>query len=266
MTVMLWVRKASLQSGQYCSLVGRRFGSGGPDLWNLFYNNDANAAYSFILRTSSGEKAVYGPSSRDESSDTLWVHLAAVYNGSQIILYKNGQAVASSAHSGTLGQDSTPLIIGAGDNGQVSEYTDGSIDEVRLYNSALSQEQIQSVMNSGLVRITFTGGSSQRYRNVELPFSLDIGATVEGGSGGVPSVSWSVANKPAGASVNFSAPAALSTKAEFSQSGDYVLRLSTTSGAAASADLSISVNPPNDPPLVDVGRDLRPWLSSPFLV
>ena len=71
-----------------------------------------------------------------------WTHLAVTYNGSTLTLYRNGVAVATSTVSGTLSPTTGTLQIGAS---QFGEYFKGLIDEVRIYNRALSDTEIQTI-------------------------------------------------------------------------------------------------------------------------
>jgi hypothetical protein len=61
-------------------------------------------------------------------------------------LYVNGNLVSSQAATGTIFQSSNPLQIGG--NSVWGEWFNGLIDEVRIYNRALSQSEIQSDMNT----------------------------------------------------------------------------------------------------------------------
>jgi chitodextrinase len=77
-----------------------------------------------------------------------WAHLAATYDGSTLRLYVNGTAVSSIAKSGSLRTSTNPLQIG-GDS-LYGQYFQGLIDEVRVYNVALSAPQIQADMKLGI--------------------------------------------------------------------------------------------------------------------
>jgi len=72
-----------------------------------------------------------------------WQHLASTYDGSNISLYRNGTPVATYPHSGHVGVGDYILF------GTVETSFCGLIDEVRLWDVARSQAQIQS----GLYRV-----------------------------------------------------------------------------------------------------------------
>src|SRR5262249_27927325 len=66
-----------------------------------------------------------------------------------LIMYVNGVQAGSQAASGAISTASNPLRIG-GDS-LFGEYFNGLIDEVRIYNTALTQAQIQTDMNTPVV-------------------------------------------------------------------------------------------------------------------
>jgi hypothetical protein len=69
-----------------------------------------------------------------------WTHVAATYDGAALKVYVNGALAATHALSGSLVQSGRPLGIGG--NRVWGEYFAGAIDEVRIYDRALSAAQI----------------------------------------------------------------------------------------------------------------------------
>ncbi|MBT7237321.1 hypothetical protein HN865_00510 [Candidatus Woesearchaeota archaeon] len=81
-----------------------------------------------------------------------FVHLAVSYDGTTIRIYKNGIEVASQLHSigGNLDLGTgVDTLIGFNTGGSADSYFDGIIDDVRIYESALSSIDIQAVMIDG---------------------------------------------------------------------------------------------------------------------
>jgi uncharacterized repeat protein (TIGR01451 family) len=87
----------------------------------------------------------YGPSTLPLNT---WSHLAATYDSATLRLYVNGVQVASAARTGTMAVSTNPLEIG-GDS-IFGQYFKGMIDEVRVYNIALTPTQIQTDMATGI--------------------------------------------------------------------------------------------------------------------
>jgi hypothetical protein len=73
-----------------------------------------------------------------------WTHLATTYDGATLRLYVNGMEVGSQAGGGSIRVSTGRLRIGG--NAIWGEWFAGRIDEVRLYNRALSPAEIQTNM------------------------------------------------------------------------------------------------------------------------
>jgi hypothetical protein len=84
-------------------------------------------------------------------SANQWTHLALVITTTGFILYKNG--VSAYSNTGTPNTPTTNFIIGFNTvaNGQPF---DGMIDEVRIWNTARTQTEIQNNMNSEIAPST----------------------------------------------------------------------------------------------------------------
>jgi len=77
-----------------------------------------------------------------------WYHVIGTYDGTNGRLYINGQLVKQEAASKSGSPDR--FAIGGGTSG--TNYFSGQIDDVQIFNYALTQQQIQTVMNSGAIR------------------------------------------------------------------------------------------------------------------
>jgi PKD repeat protein len=78
-----------------------------------------------------------------------WSHLVGTCDGTTIRFYLNGVMVASQAQSGAMTSSTGALSIGG--DGTYGQYWTGLIDEVRVYNRALSLTEVQSDMNTPVV-------------------------------------------------------------------------------------------------------------------
>jgi fibronectin type 3 domain-containing protein len=75
-----------------------------------------------------------------------WSFLAATYDGATLRFYVNGTQVSSKAVTGSMPNSTGALRIGG--NSIWGEYFAGLIDNVRVYNRALSASEIQTDMNT----------------------------------------------------------------------------------------------------------------------
>ena len=76
-----------------------------------------------------------------------WYHLAGTYDGSQVRLYVNGVLAGTTPASGLMTDYGTPLRIGRYVN--ASAYLRGVVDELSLYNRALSAAEILAIYQAG---------------------------------------------------------------------------------------------------------------------
>jgi hypothetical protein len=74
----------------------------------------------------------------------VWTHLAVTYDGAMLRLFSNGAQVAQLAQAGSIAVSTGVLRIGG--NAIWSEWFKGLIDEVRVYNRALTAAEIQADM------------------------------------------------------------------------------------------------------------------------
>ena len=76
-----------------------------------------------------------------------WKHVAVTYSQNAVRLYVDGVLANSTAVTGTIANSSGPLRIG-GNAMWGGEFFAGLIDELRVYNRALSAAEIQADMNA----------------------------------------------------------------------------------------------------------------------
>jgi Concanavalin A-like lectin/glucanases superfamily len=77
-----------------------------------------------------------------------WSHVAATYNGSKLVVYVNGVAAGSMNVTGTTCSNDEPLAVGAKNapsKGILEAFWDGQLDDVRIYNKALTATQIANL-------------------------------------------------------------------------------------------------------------------------
>lgn len=77
-----------------------------------------------------------------------WYHLVAVFNGTSILLYKNGVQVGSIAASGSMTPSSNPIYLASCPT--PTDYLNGTLDECAGYGYALSAARILAHYNAGI--------------------------------------------------------------------------------------------------------------------
>lgn len=125
----------------------------------MLKENSSELAYAMYARESSNRPSGWirtNPTTGSSKSVTgttglplnTWTHLATTYDGAALRLYVNGALVKTQSATGTMYTSSNPLKFGG--NAVWGEYFAGQLDEIRVYNRALSQPEIQTDMNQPL--------------------------------------------------------------------------------------------------------------------
>ena len=81
-----------------------------------------------------------------------WYHIVGTFDGTTLSAYKNGVFV-SSVEPGTPDDVGDPSSFEIGCRDTITEYFNGSIDEVRIYNRALSTNEITELYRLGASRM-----------------------------------------------------------------------------------------------------------------
>ena len=137
-TVNLWVFRTG--TGNVMHLLGKRVGCDGSASINYQMAFDNRNGLNLGFVSSSG-----GAVAHTDLPLNTWTHLAGTFDGTNFKLYINGQLAATG--TGTLGPTNTaPLEIG--DSGTCEPFG-GLIDEVEIFNRALTDTEIQAIANAG---------------------------------------------------------------------------------------------------------------------
>jgi hypothetical protein len=134
MTIEAWVQPTQL--GSTWRTVALKEQSG--DMCYALYAHDGSGAAGHVV-TSSEWRA------RGAALTTnVWTHLAVTYDGSVLALYRNGALVATTLLSGPIATSAGALRIGG--NSVWQEPFAGLIDDLRIYDRALSAGEISNDM------------------------------------------------------------------------------------------------------------------------
>ena len=141
MTLEAWVNP---QGADWRTVLLKERPSG---LAYALYSNTDTGRPSAEIRTSTPAET-RGPAALPSG----WSHLAATYDGATLRLYVNGTQVSSQARSGSIEVGTGAVRIGG--NLVWGEYFNGLIDELRIYNRALTATEIQTDMTSPIAPTT----------------------------------------------------------------------------------------------------------------
>ena len=151
-SVSCWFKTTQNVSGAVDLVINGGFSTGGKGY--ILYL-DASEKVGFYLDDN------VSPTTPAQSSGSVadgnWKHVVGVRESGSIKLYLNGSLVSTQTDS-TGNIDSTDnLIIGAGTNassGAIGNFFDGLIDEVAIWNTALTSTQVQSIYDATGTNLT----------------------------------------------------------------------------------------------------------------
>ncbi len=141
LTLAAWT-KTSTNEERGCVIIGKQYGSSNHDSFALWYQY---GYLGFVLEHGGAYDAI----STAKSPANEWHYVVGTYDGSFMRLYVDGVEKANGTATGAIMYDSNPVLIGA-DSDQSNHTPDsgwnGLIDEVLIYNRALSQSEIMQVI------------------------------------------------------------------------------------------------------------------------
>jgi chitodextrinase len=141
-TLEAWVRPATTSRAWRTAVLKEDPARAELD-YGLYASTDSGTPSAHVLVGNPPDSFVRGSSASPLNS---WTHLAATYNGTTLRIYANGAQQASKAVTGAIGTSNGALRIGG--NNIWSEWFSGLIDDVRVYNRALTATEIQTDMNT----------------------------------------------------------------------------------------------------------------------
>ena len=148
LTIEGWFRADTI--GKFHTLVSK-----GADLAYNFRIRDTNLIQFYVEQSTGVLKEV---TTTDTISANIWYHLVGVAKaGEALKIYINGALNKTGETHTDTKTAAANLRIGSRSDGWASGFTDGILDEVRIYNYARTQKQIAEDM---LARQSFSGGGA----------------------------------------------------------------------------------------------------------
>ena len=87
--------------------------------------------------------------------EDTWHHVAMVYDGDEVRIYLDGELDGEVARSGDINENEASVWIGKKANENI--WIDGMLDEIRILNIAITEEQIQEDMEGIVFAVEVTG-------------------------------------------------------------------------------------------------------------
>ena len=139
MSISAWVKRTSFGA------VHRILHKGGQSSVALDYTFGFGTSSTVFFYASKSTSSTVGVRTNQAYTTNEWLHIVGTYNGTTYRIYVNGVEMPTQGATGTNTSTSS-LFIGARNDGD--QHMNGYIDDVRIYNRALSQEEITTLYNS----------------------------------------------------------------------------------------------------------------------
>jgi hypothetical protein len=245
LTIEAWVYPTQAGSPNSYSIVVKYDGIGGVNQSAYGFSINQNSTIYLIV----SRDGVPSHNAQINSVHTVpinsWTHVAATYDGSAMKLYINGALDATLAYTNGIFPGMDNMAIGANVGGlnptQGAGPFVGNIDEVSIYNRALSSGEIQSIYSIGTagkcpMPPVFTAQPTNQ--TAPLLGNAAFSAVVTG-------------FKPLfyqwyfnGTNINHATNSTLTlTNLQFSQAGSYSVLVSNSAGITLSSNAMLVVNP-----------------------
>ena len=145
-TIAAWI-KSPATTGRWHVIAAKEARNPTGRNYGIFgHVNNGSIHYSF---TSGGWKSFDAPTN---VTDGAWHHVAATYQRPNFKLYIDGELDAETAPDADPESNDAPLYIGGCDIGNY--WMTGVIDEVVLYDRALSPEELSELIQEGIATVT----------------------------------------------------------------------------------------------------------------
>lgn len=150
LSICFWYKPESITGGTEQQLVTKYLTTGNLRAYRVTVATSGTAVRMTL--SSNGTATVSAIGATALSAGT-WYHIAAVYNGTDIRVYINGALDSNGAnnpltYSSGIFNSSAAFQIGVQDGSTF--YTDGLIDEVGVFNRALSASEVSSIFLTGI--------------------------------------------------------------------------------------------------------------------
>ena len=150
MTIIAWVKRAAIGTGHRDGrIIAKAYGAAKHETyWMLATHETAGERYLWVrLRTNDDTDDLKAWEGKLDAG--TWYLCAAVYDGAEMRLYVNANEVASRNESGNVNtSDSVNAWIGSNPYSSASRPFGGDIDEVAIFGTALTQEQLLTLFQA----------------------------------------------------------------------------------------------------------------------
>ncbi|GEM_PF-1944992 len=231
LTVAVWINPSALSQSSFSA------GSGGT----IIDENEGGGTSGWVLGVKNNNTVWFWPSSGNDKYSTAtiplntWTHVVITYDGTNIRFYINGGLDSTQVMSAPQG---SATFFRVGGKSWITGYWKGGLDDVRIYNRALSTAEAKQLYGLGTSKTNAVSSASPLASGLIGYYTLDT-ANINWGTGAVADSS---GNGHTGTVTNLSTPASVVTGQigqgiSFTGSNQYI---DTTNYADNPSNLSVA--------------------------
>ncbi|KPK36900.1 MAG: hypothetical protein AMJ65_15610 [Phycisphaerae bacterium SG8_4] len=154
-TLAAWVKVNDTDGPEWSGIIIRGYGDqfGNVDPYDTFamYYHGPSLRMGFKTNSTSPEWMAAPNDSATALFDGEWHHTASVYDGAEKVIYLDGEEIVREAATGRIGigeGDGRVLLGGGRDIDPMVLELGGLIDDARIYDRALTQQEIVAIMEN----------------------------------------------------------------------------------------------------------------------
>lgn len=161
-TVACWTKSTYAGASVQELVCKDDLGGGSTRSYSLFINGGTWVAVFNVFKSGSSG-TVFNVDYNNAVSisainDGNWHHVLGTWDGTDIKLYIDGHLNATTSFSGSIRQSSgVPLQFGQSQHGSTKNYLNGYLDEVKIFNRALTGEEANQVYLVSFSKQRFAG-------------------------------------------------------------------------------------------------------------
>ena len=151
LTMMAWFNAETISTADG-RIVSKANGTSASDAWWQLSTTDSGSNRFIRMRIKAGGTTTTFADSSVNLTPGDWYFAVATYDSASgdMKLYLDGSEVASGSHSAGGAVDTNPAVpVALGANGTAERFFDGVLDDVRLYDRALSATEVSALFAAG---------------------------------------------------------------------------------------------------------------------
>ena len=168
-TLSVWIKRTSAPANVWPRIMSKEVSSGTRQGWLLFSAPSGVIGFGRYYNNSGDEISV-------AVNNGEWTYITAVYDGSTMYLYKNGELASSRASGRSMIDIPQSFRIGR-DSQDTSPSFNGLIDDTRIYNRALTQEEITTLASGVEYLSPVSTVTTHSNSNVTINSAWSVGTT-----------------------------------------------------------------------------------------